>query len=442
MQVSVEIKDGLKRQMVVIVPPERVESAVEKRIKELIPTAKLPGFRQGKVPKNEVVRRYGSQVRQEVLGQVLQETFYDAVREQNLQIVGVPEITPQTTLAGQPLQYVANFEVFPEFSLVDLRGVTISTPVVELQDSDIDFAVETLRKQHTQWLAVDRPAQQGDQVIMDYHGTLDGQEFHGGTGSAVPVVLGSRVLIPGFEEGLLGLAVGAEKTLELTFPEKYNPASLAGKSVKFLVNIVKVSAPQLPPLDDSLAVKFAIKEGGLAALRQEVRSNLERSLEQAIRLRIRNQVIEKMLELNQVDIPQGLVENEVDGLRGQVAYQYAGKSKELAKKLFAQLPAENFREQAQKNVKIGLIFGKMIREKQVTADPLRVRKRINLLAASYEQPEEMVKWYYGDKDRLAEIQRAVVEDQVIDALLEHAAIHQQIMSYAELMNIKSTEVLA
>lgn len=431
MQVSVEVKEGLKRQVKVVVPADQVDKAINKRLAEMTTKVKIKGFRAGKVPKAEVERRYGASVRQEVIGQLMQTTFFDALEKEHLHVVGTPKITPVASLAGQPLEYIADVEILPEFEPIELAGVSITKPVVSITDEDIDAGVENLRKQHMSWDAVDRASAEGDQVTVDYKGIMDGVAFEGGTANDAPIIIGSKRMIPGFEEGLLHLKAGDTASLELTFPLQYQE-HLAGKSVTFDIVVKKVEAAILPPLDDALAEKFGLKTGGIDALRNEVKKNLQRSLDEVVKSQVRRQIIENLLSLNDIDTPSTLVDNEIEHMQQEVAHKYSKGSKEEAEKILSQIPRENFEKQALMNVKIGLIFGELIRRKKLKVDSALVKAHIESMSVVYQNPEQVVQWYYNNKEQLAEVERTVLEQQVLDDVLTSADVTETTMSYQEL----------
>lgn len=432
MQVSVEVKEGLKRALKVSIPAADVDRAIDNRLKEMLPKVKIKGFRAGKVPLTEVKRRYSGSVREEVVGQLLQKSFYDAIEQENLHVTGSPTITPANMAEGQPLEYTAEVEILPEFEPVELAGVDIIKSVATLTEADINDGIENLRKQHVTWADVDRPSKTEDQVIIDYKGMMNGVVFEGGSANDVPIVIGSNTMIPGFEAGLVNLKSGDSTTLNISFPEKYDE-KFAGKPVTFEVSIKKVQEAKLPAIDDKLAEKFNIKKGGLAALREEVRKNLQRSLEQMIKGQVRRQLIENLLRLNEIDTPDSLVDNEIKRMQHEVAHKYSRGSKEQAEKILSNMPKENFKEQALLNVKTGLIFGELINRKNLSVDNDRVKEYVKTMAVSYQNPDQVIKWYYDNKKELAEVKRIVLEEQIIDEVLKSANVIEKPQTYQELL---------
>mgnify|MGYP002713080648 CR=1 FL=1 len=430
MQVSVETTSALERRMTVEVPEERVEKAVEERLRNLARTTRIKGFRPGKVPMSVVKQRFGGQVRQEVVGEVVQSTFYEAVTQEKLRPVGLPRIEPSSTGEGDNLEYTATFEVFPEIELAGLEGVSIDKATAEVTEADVDRMLDTLRKQATSWEEVDRPAEEGDRVTVDFRGTIDGEEFDGNSGENVPVTIGGKRMIAGFEEGLVGVKAGDEKTLDLEFPEDYAYKKVAGKPVQFIVTIKRIEKPELPEVDDAFAERFGIKEGGVDALRQEIRANMEREMSQALKNRVKQQVMDKILEINELDIPKGLIDNEAQALMRQTEQQmYTPEGKSGVK-----LDPSMFEEQAERRVSLGLLMSEVVKQHELKADPAKVRETVEGLAATYEQPDEVVQWYYADRQRLGEVESLVLEDQVVDWVLGQVQVNEVPSSFEEIMN--------
>ncbi len=347
MQVSVESTSALERRMTIGVPAERIETEVTKRLQQTARRAKVPGFRPGKVPMNVIRQRYEDAARQEALGDLIQATFYEAIVEQKLNPAGAPAVEPKVFEKGKDLEYVATFEVFPEIKLAGFDGIAIERLQADVTDADLDNMLEILRKQNTRFEAVERAAENGDQLNIDFVGKIDGEAFAGGSAKGTPLVLGSGRMIPGFEEALVGVKAGEERVINPTFPADYQNLDLAGKTAEFTVTVNSVSAPQLPELNDDFFALFGIKEGGLEGFRTEVRKNMERELRQAIKSKVKNQVMEGLLAANPVEVPKALIGNEVNRLRVQAVQQFGGNIKP------DQLPAELFEEQAKRRVGTG-----------------------------------------------------------------------------------------
>lgn len=431
MDVTVEVTEGLERRMKVQVPAERVDAEVEDRLKNLRGRARIDGFRPGKVPLSVVRSKFGGQVRQEVLGEVLQSSFYEAVTQEKLRPVGGPKIEPQVMEPGKALEYTAVFEVYPEIEIGDIAAIAVKRPQVEVTDADIDKVIDRLRKQRTEWKPVERGAQEGDRLKLNFTGTVDGEEFTGGKGTDVPLVLGSGSFIPGFEEQLQGVSKGEQKTLNVTFPEEYHAKDLAGKAAQFAVEVLDVEEPELPEVDEAFVKTFQIADGSVESFRAEIRQNMERELADAVKARVKQQVMDGLLEVNTVDVPRALVEGEIDRLAAQTKEQMMmgqHQSKDL------QLPRSMFEDQAERRVALGLLLAEISRKHDLKVDADRVRHTIERFASSYEQPDEVVKWYYANQEHLSNVESMVLEDQLVDWVLEQANISDEPMDFDALMS--------
>jgi len=436
MQVSVETTSGLQRRMTVTVPEDQIDQAVESRLKNLARTVKIQGFRPGKVPFKVVKQRYEGQVRDEVVSEVMQRSFIEAVGQEKLRPAGSPEIDAKSVTPGQGLEYTATFEVYPEISVAPLEGVTIQTPTCEVSDADIDHMIDTIRKQHQEWEAVERAAADGDQVTIDFTGTIDGEPFQGNQGNDVPIVLGQGRMIAGFEEGLTGAKAGEERTLDVTFPEDYRATELAGKTAQFAVTVKSVEAPKLPEVDEAFAKRLGVASGKVEDLRAEVRANMEREVAQAQKSKAKQAVMDKMLEINSLEVPQALVDNEAKVLAKQMADNLARQGANPAD---LKLDPSAFDEQARRRVTLGLILAEVVNQQNLSADAARVRKTIEDMASAYEHPEEVVKWYYADKSRLSEVESIVLEEQVVEWVLGQANVVEEPLSFQQLMYPESQQ---
>ncbi|ALZ84353.1 MULTISPECIES: trigger factor [Pseudomonas] len=431
MQVSVENTSALERRMTIGVPAERIETEVNKRLQQTARRAKVPGFRPGKVPMSVIRQRYEASARQEALGDLIQETFYEAVVEQKLNPAGAPAVEPKVFEKGKDLEYVATFEVFPEFEVKGLDGIEIERQDSSVEDADIDKMLDVLRKQGTRYEVVDRAAATDDQVTIDFVGTQDGEAFSGGSAEGTKLVLGSGRMIPGFEDGLVGAKAGEERVLDLTFPEDYQNLDLAGKAAQFKVTVKEVAAPELPELNEAFFKQFGVEETTVEGFRAEVRKNMERELRQALKTKVKNQVMDGLLAANQIDVPAALISNEVDRLRVQAVQQFGGNIQP------DQLPAELFSEQAKRRVLLGLIIAEMVKQFELKPDDARVRELIEEMAAAYQEPEQVVKWYYQNEQQLNEVRSVVLEEQVVDTVLKQAKVTDKQVSYEDA--VKPTE---
>ncbi|WP_027910719.1 trigger factor [Pseudomonas sp. URMO17WK12:I4] len=425
MQVSVESTSALERRMSITVPAERIETQVNKRLQQTAQKAKIPGFRPGKVPMSVIRQRFEADARQEAVGDVIQSSFYEAVAEQKLAPAGQPSVEPKVLEKGKDLEFVATFEVFPEIKVSGLEGIAIERQQAEVADSDVDNMLDILRKQNTRFEAVERAAEKDDQLNIDFVGKIDGEAFAGGSATGTQLVLGSGRMIPGFEDALIGVKAGEERVINPTFPEDYQNLDLAGKTAEFTVKVNSVSAPQLPELNDEFFALFGIKEGGLEGFRAEVRKNMERELRQAIKSKIKNQVMEGLLAANPVEVPKALIASEVNNLRVQAVQQFGGNIKP------DQLPAELFEEQAKRRVSLGLIVAEVVKQFELKPDDARVRELIQEMASAYQEPEQVVAWYYKNDQQLNEVRSVVLEEQVVDTVLQKANVTDKSVSYEE-----------
>lgn len=425
MQVSVESTSALERRLTIGVPAERIESEVNKRLEQTARRAKIPGFRPGKVPMSVIRQRYEDAARQEALGDVIQATFYEAVVEQKLKPAGAPSVEPKVFEKGKDLEYTATFEIYPEFEVTGLESIAVERLQAEVIDADVDNMLEILRKQNTRYEQVEREARNDDQLNIDFVGKIDGEAFAGGSAKGTLLVLGSGRMIPGFEEGLVGAKAGDERVLSLVFPEDYQNLDLAGKAAEFAVTVNSVAEAKLPELNAEFFALFGINESTLEAFRAEVRKNMERELRQAIKAKIKNQVMDGLLAVNPVEVPKALVESEVNRLRVQAVQQFGGNIKP------EQLPAELFEEQAKRRVVLGLIIAEMVKQFEIKPDEQRVRGLIEEMAAAYQEPEQVISWYYKNEQQLNEVRSVVLEEQVVDTVLQKANVTDKAVSYEE-----------
>lgn len=426
MQVSVETTSGLERRMTVGIPADRIESEVNKRLQQTASRAKVDGFRPGKVPMSVIRKRFGGSARQEVIGEVIQSSFYEAIMQEKLNPAGAPSVEPKQLDEGKDFEYVATFEVYPEITLGDFGDIKVERIESEVRDEDLENMLEILRKQNTQFETVERAAENGDQLKVDFVGRVDGEPFQGGTANNTEIVLGSGRMIPGFEEGLVGAKAGDSITLNVTFPEDYQNLELAGKPAEFDVMVHSVAAPALPELNDEFFAKFGVEEGGIEGFRAEVRKNMERELRQAIKTKVKSQVMDGLLATNSIDVPKALVSSEIDRLREQAVQQFGGANIKPE-----QLPAELFEEQAKRRVSLGLVVAEVVKQNDIKPDNDRVRAMVEELASAYQEPEQVVNWYYQNEQQLAEIQSVVLEEQVVDTVLQKAQVTSKQVPYED-----------
>ena len=432
MQVSIETTSGLERRLTVGVPATRVDQEVDVRLQKAAKNVRLPGFRPGKVPMKVMRQRFGAGVRQEVLGEVMSQSFQEAVVQEKLRPAGQPSIEPRNLEAGKDLEYVATFEVFPEVEPVEMSGFEVERPQAEVTDEDIDNIIEVFRKQRGSWEVAERAAQEGDKVNIDYAGTRDGEPFEGGSAEGSDLELGSGRMIPGFEDGIVGMSAGEEKTLALSFPEDYHSEDLKGAAVEFKVTLNSVSELELAPLDEELFKSYGVEEGGEEQFRKEVGQNMTRELKNAVESRVKQQVMDAVIDHNEsLEVPKALIAQEVDALRQQMFQQFGGAGANQDLDLKSLLPDDMFTDNATRRVKLGLLLSEMIGKYELAADADKVRETIEEMASTYEEPEEVINWYYSNQEQLASIESKVLEDQVVEKLLENANIVDKACSYQE-----------
>ena len=425
MQVSIESGEGLERRMTVKLPSEQLDKEVDKRLKRIAQTARLDGFRPGKVPLAIIKKRYSGSVRQEVFGELIESTFYDALKQQDLKPAGEPKIEPIDAKVHDGPGYTAVFEVFPEFDLADMSGVSIRRPVARVTDEDIEFMLEKLKKQRVTWTHVERPANHGDQVKISFKGKIDGETFKGGEADDLPLVLGSKSTIDGFEDGLIGASAGESRKLDLSFPDNYAEQGLAGKAVVFDVTVGEVSEPLLPEIDGEFAKSFGIADGSTETLREDIRASMDRELQQRIRGRLKSQVMDALLDANKFELPGILVDKEISRMQERAQAQASG----VKPAGNMELPRELFEKQASRALALGLIINKIVAKNNIEVDADRVRETVETAAAEYEDPDEVINWYYGNRDRLATIELKVLEDQVVDWLIEQVRVEDEPTSF-------------
>ncbi len=428
MQVSVESTGPLERRMKVAVPEERIASEVQERLKALRKRARIDGFRPGKAPLPVIRLRYGKQVREEVIGEVVQSSLYEALAQENLNPAGTPVIDPETVEQEEGLRYTAVFEVYPDIELAPCSELEIEKPVTEITEQDVDDTIESIRKQRIRWEEKDGAAEDGDQVVIDFEGSVDGEPFEGGKAENFQVILGAGRMIKGFEEGLQGVKAGEKRTIEVTFPDDYHAEALAGKEATFSVEVKRVEAPVLPELNDEFAQHLGVA-GGVDALRQEVKANMQRELDQTLRSRIKQQVMDKLLEANTFELPKSLVEQEARGLAAQMQRQMAREGLGQGDRPDPSL----FTKQAERRVALGLIVAQIIKSNELKAGEEEIRSTIEEMAEPYENPKEVVDWYYADKRRLGDVEALVLENKVVDWVLSQAKVTEKSVPFAELM---------
>ncbi len=427
MNVTVESTGALERRMRIEVPIERIESEVNTRLKSVGRTAKIKGFRPGKVPAKVVRQHYGKQVRQEVLGEIMQKSYSDAVTQENLKPAGGPKIESEDE-DGKTFAYVATFEVLPEVELKDLNKITVDKPEVAIGDVDLDDMLMSLRRQRVTWEEVDRKSKDGDRVVVDFSGTVDGEEFEGGSGKEIPVVLGQGQMLPDFEKGLKGIKAGDEKTIKVKFPKDYHAEDLAGKTAEFATNTHRVEKEVLPELDDEFAEGFNVTEGGMEQFRKDVRENMEREAKQKVEGDIREQIMSGLIEKNPIDVPQALVHEEMHAMQHEAMQRLGVEDHDQAP------PMENFKEAGEKRVRLGLLLRQLITDQGITVDQAALRARVEEMCAGYENAGDMIDMYMNNPQIMQQVEPMVVEQKAIDWLLENGKVKAKKVSFKDYMN--------
>ncbi|EKF9793763.1 trigger factor [Vibrio cholerae] len=429
MQVTVETLEGLQRRLNITVPAANIEDAVAAELRNIAKNRRFDGFRKGKVPMKMVAKMYGKAVRQDVLGEVMQRHFIEAIVKEKINPAGAPTFAPVEIGEGKDLVFTATFEVYPEVELKGLENIAVEKPAAEVTDADVAEMLETLRKQQATWKEVDEAAENGKRVSIDFVGSIDGVEFEGGKAENFPLEMGAGRMIPGFEDGIVGKTKGMEFVIDVTFPEDYHAENLKGKGAKFAIKVNKVEARELPELNDEFVARFGVAEGGVDALKAEVRKNMERELKQAIKARIKEQAIEGLVKENEIQVPSALIDQEINVLRQQAAQRFGGNVEAAA-----QLPRELFEEQAKRRVVVGLLLGEVIRTHELKADEEKVKALITEMATAYEDPSEVVSYYEQNQQLMNNMRNVALEEQAVDAIIAKAKVTEKAISFSELMN--------
>ncbi|MET1218239.1 MAG: trigger factor [Glaciecola sp.] len=433
MQVSVETTQGLERRVTVTVPAANIDEAVKARLQQLAKTQRINGFRPGKVPVKVIQNRFGASVRQEVTGDVVQRHFYEAIIQEKITPAGMPTFDLTKDVAGEDLEFTATFEVYPEVELQALDKVTIEKPVVEIKDKDLKEMMKTLQTQHADWKEGKRKAKKDDRVTIDFVGTIDGEEFEGGKAEDFPLELGKGRMIPGFEDNIIGLKPGEECVADVTFPEDYHAENLKGKAAQFAITVKKVEGLNLPKVDEEFAKLFGVEEGGVEALEAEVQKNMQRELDQTVKAKVKENVIDALLEAHEITVPQALLDQEINALREQAKQRFAQQAGGQTDNL-PELPAELFTDNAKRRVSIGLILGEVIKANDLKADEDKVNALIETTASAYEDPQEVIDYYQSNQELMTQMQNVALEEQAIDWVLSQAKVKEVKTKFDEIMN--------
>lgn len=435
MHVSVTTTQGLERRMTVEIPAERIESEIQSRLKSMARTARVAGFRPGKTPFKVIERKYGPQVRDDVVSDVVQSSFAEAVVQQSLRPAGMPRIEQLTKQPGMPLAYTATFEVYPTLHAIAFDGIAISRPVAEITEQDVEEMLDKMRRQRATWQAVDRAAAQGDRVVIDFVGTIAGEAFAGNSGENYPLVLGSGTMISGFEDKLVGAKAGDARTLDLIFPADYHVAELAGQPVQFQVTVKGVEEARLPEVDMEFAKALGIADGDVGKMREEMKKSMTHEQQDAVKTVVRAQVMDALVKANPIEIPQALVEQEIDEM---LARFFNRMGIDPARAARFNIPRDTLAPRARHTVALRLILAETMRQNAIKVTPEAVRATIERVAQSYDNPEEVVKWYYADRKRMAEMEAMTLEQQLVDWVVARVTVNEQPTTFAELIKQRQT----
>lgn len=426
MRVELSSSEGLERKLSIAIPAAEVDADVAERLRETAKNIRLNGFRKGKVPLSIVKKRFGPGIRREVVGELMNKSYVEAIEREGLRPAGQPKLELTELDEGKDLQFAAVFEVVPEIELPDFSRIKLESLTADVSDEDIDNMIETLRRQRQTWESVDRAAAADDLVVIDYTGRVDGEEFEGGTAENRSVLIGSQRMIPGFEEAIKDRKPGDEFTCELKFPDEYHEQDLAGKDVAFDIKLNRVNEARLPEVDEEFYRAFGVEDGGEEAFRAEIVRNMERELKVARRNKLKGKITEAVVKRAAVTVPEAMMGEEIARLRAQAA-ESIGAAADKA----PDLPDDLLRDQARRRIVMGLVLSEIVKANAMKADAARVRKAIEELASTYESPEEVVRWYYGNDEQLSAIEASVLEDQIFDYISEQAKLTEKTVSYQE-----------
>ncbi len=431
MQVSIETLDGLARRMTIQIPSERVSEAVEKKLKDLSKTVRIDGFRPGKVPLKVVQQKFGGHVRQEVIGDVIESSYQEALIQEKVRPAGMPSIDSVSSEEKEDMSYTATFEVFPEVEDLVLDSIEVEKPLVEITDKDFDAMLQKLREQRKTWKETKAAAKKGCQVMVDFEGRIDGELFEGGAGKDMPVEIGAGQMLPEFESGLEGIKASEQRTVEVNFPEDYHGADVAGKTAEFTLKATKVSKPELPELDEEFARGFGVQDGDLEKMRADIRANMEKEKNDRLKANLKNRVMSGLLEHNAIIAPSAMVAEEVKSLRMQAAQRMGHDPESMDEAAF---PDELFNEEATRRVQLGLLVSEVIKKEEIELNQDLVESTIEEMAISYEQPDQVRDYYRQNQQARSGIEGMVLEDQVVTHILEKAKVTEQGTSFDDLMN--------
>ncbi|MFA5937941.1 MAG: trigger factor [Sinimarinibacterium sp.] len=442
MDVNVESPGGLRRQMRVRVPAERVAKAVDERLKRYASRAKLPGFRPGKAPRKVVEQQFGESARLDAISDIVQQTYPEAISQAGVNPAGQPKIDITVEKIGEALEYVAHFEVYPEIKLQALSSLQIEKPLVEVSEADIDKLVENLRKARRDFAAVERAAASGDRVKIDFLGKLNGEAFAGGEGKDVSFEIGASQFLPDLENGVVGHAAGEQFVVDVRFPEDYRAENLRGQTAQFEMTLKSVEAVHLPEIDADFLKTHGVEDGGdVSALRAKCKTALEKERDKGVQNRLKSQALDQLLAANPIDVPDALIHQEIPRMRQEAAARM-NMAKADPEKLKEMLPDGVFEQQARRRVSLGLLIGEVIKAREIKLDPARMDKALDNMAADYEQPDQVKAFYRSRPDLMQGLGAMALEDQVVDALVAGGTINEKPSTLDELLNPQAAAAAA
>ena len=430
MQISIETTQGLERKMTVGIPAADVDGQATEALKGMAKNARMNGFRKGKMPPHVAKKMFGKDARREAVQQVMQRAFFEAVSKEEVKMAGMPtNLEPTVDEEGKDLEFVATFEVYPEVSLADVAAIEVEKKAATVTDADVENMVETLQKQQAQWEASEDAAADGDQAVIDFEGFIDGEAFEGGKAEGYSLTLGSNSMIPGFEDGVVGAKAGDDKTLNLTFPADYHKEDLRDKAVEFKVVVKEVKKPQLPELNEEFFSAFGVEAKDLDSFKTDIRANMDRELARAVRNDTKNQIVEALVAANEIDVPNALIDQEIGRLRQQAVQQFGGGQGIDAN----MLPAELFKDQADKRVKVGLLMNAAIEQFELKPSEEKVDALIEEVASTYQEPEQVREYYKNTPEQKSQVEALALEEQVVEKILEAAKVTEAEASYEDVI---------
>ncbi len=431
MKVSVETLEGLERKMTVQIPSEKITQAVDAKIKSIAKTVKIDGFRPGKVPISTVKKMYGASIKQEVLGDVIESTYQEALTQEKIRAAGMPKVEAADADEKDGMAYSATFEVYPEIDKIELKKIKVVNQTCSIEDKDLEGMLDKLKAQKQTWKECKRKSKKGDQVICDFIGKLDGKEFSGGTGKDMTVVIGEGKMLKEFENGLKGMKTGEEKIVDVTFPDDYQGKEVAGKTAQFDLSVTKVSGAVTPEIDEAFAKEFGVEDGNVETLKADVKSNMEKELAQKVKANNKNTVMAGLLKENDIQAPTALINDEITALKKQAAQSMGQDAEKMDAKMY---PDELFKEEAERRVKLGVLVGEIIRQEKIEVDESKLDSTLLEIAGSYDDPKQVTDYYNTNKQARANLEGMVLEDQVVDFILSQAKVTEKSMSFDDVMN--------